>query len=61
MKGHPETAPPGDPYYIKTPNTDIIVDVNKGLLTGILIQLPPERLCQCLTNTEVDPCSQLLD
>jgi hypothetical protein len=27
----------------------------------ILIKLPPERLCQCLTNTEVDAYSQPLD
>jgi hypothetical protein len=26
-----------------------------------LIQLSPERLCQCLTNTEVDVLSQPLD
>jgi hypothetical protein len=26
-----------------------------------LIQLSPDRLCQILTNTDVDACSQLLD
>jgi hypothetical protein len=29
-----ETAPPGDPSHIQTPNTDTIVDAEKCLLTG---------------------------
>ena len=33
-KGHPETAPPGDPSHIQTPNPDTIVDAKKCLLTG---------------------------
>ena len=32
-KGHPETAPPGDPFYIQSPNSDTIVDF-QCLLTG---------------------------
>jgi hypothetical protein len=51
-KGHPETAPPGDPSHIQTPNPDTIADRS-------LIWLSPERLCQNLTNTEVH--SQPLD
>ena len=31
------------------------------LADGSLIWLSLERLCQSLTNTEVDACSQLLD
>jgi hypothetical protein len=31
---HAETAPPGDPSHIQSPNTDTIVDSNKYLLTG---------------------------
>jgi hypothetical protein len=33
-KGHPETAPPGDPSHIQSPNPDAIVDAGKCLLTG---------------------------
>jgi hypothetical protein len=33
-KGHPETAPTGDPSNIQSPNPDIIVDTNKCKLTG---------------------------
>jgi len=33
-KGHPETAPPGDPPHIQSPNPVTIVDVKKYLLTG---------------------------
>ena len=33
-KGHPEAAPPRDPFYIHTPNTEAIVDGGKCLLTG---------------------------
>ena len=33
-KGHPETAPPGDPSHTQFPNPDTIVDANKCLLTG---------------------------
>ena len=32
-KGHPDTAPPGDPSHIKSPNQDTFVDA-KCLLTG---------------------------
>jgi hypothetical protein len=31
---HPETASPGDPSHIQSPNTDIFVDANKCLLTA---------------------------
>jgi hypothetical protein len=34
FKGHPETAPPGDPSHIPLPHPDTIVDANKSLLTG---------------------------
>ena len=34
IKDHPETAPPGDPSHMQTPNPDSIVDANKCLLTG---------------------------
>ena len=33
-KGHPETAPPGDPSHTQTPNPDTIADAKKCLLTG---------------------------
>ena len=33
-KGHPETAPPGDPSHMQTPNPDTIADAKKCLLTG---------------------------
>jgi hypothetical protein len=33
-KGHPETAPPGNPSYVQPPNPDTIVDAKKCLLTG---------------------------
>ena len=33
-KGHPETAPPGDPSCIQTLNADTIVNAKKCLLTG---------------------------
>ena len=29
-----ETAPPGDPSHIQSPNPDTVVDANKCLLTG---------------------------
>ena len=31
-KGHPETAPPGDPFHLLTPNLDTIADAKKCLL-----------------------------
>jgi hypothetical protein len=31
-KGHPDTAPPGDPSHIQPPNPDDIVDAGKCLL-----------------------------
>ena len=33
-KAIPETAPPGDPSHIQSPNPHTIVDTNKCLLTG---------------------------
>jgi hypothetical protein len=30
----PETAPPGDPSHVPTPNPDIIEETKKCLLTG---------------------------
>ena len=33
-KGHPETAPPGDPFHTQSPNEDTIVDAKKCMLTG---------------------------
>jgi hypothetical protein len=35
MKGHPETAPPGDQSHIPTSNPDIVGNSKKGLLTGV--------------------------
>ena len=32
-KGHPETAPAGDPLHIQSPNPDTIVDAKRCLLT----------------------------
>jgi hypothetical protein len=32
-RDHLETAPPGDPSHIQSPNPDTIVDANKDLLT----------------------------
>ena len=32
-KDHPDTAPPGDPSHIQSPNPGTIVDANKYLLT----------------------------
>ena len=34
-KGHPETAPPGNPLHIQTPKPDIIADAKKCLLKGV--------------------------
>jgi hypothetical protein len=39
---------------MQTPNPDTIADAK-------MIQLSPERLCQILTNTDVDTHSQPLD
>jgi hypothetical protein len=33
-KGHAETAPPGDPSHMQTPNLDTVADAKKYLLTG---------------------------
>ena len=33
-KGHPETAPPGDPPHIQSPNPDTVVNAKKCMLTG---------------------------
>jgi hypothetical protein len=38
-----------------------IADANKSLVTGALIKLSSERLCQCLTNIEVDAHGHSLD
>jgi hypothetical protein len=43
---------------MQTPNPDTIADAKKCLLYRSLIQLSPERLCQILTNTDVDTHSQ---
>jgi hypothetical protein len=32
QKGHPETAPPGDPSHMQPPNLDVIMDSGKCLL-----------------------------
>ena len=34
MTEHPETAPPGDPSHIQSPNPDTTVDANNCFLTG---------------------------
>ena len=46
---------------IQSPIPGIIVDTNKCMLKGACLLLTPERLCQYLTNTEVDTLSQPLD
>jgi hypothetical protein len=33
-KGHPETAPPGNPSHIQLPNPDTIIDAKMFMLTG---------------------------
>jgi hypothetical protein len=33
-KGHPETAPHGNPFHIQSPKADTIVDAKKCILTG---------------------------
>ena len=33
-KGHPKTAPPGDPSHIQSPKPDTIADAKNHLLTG---------------------------
>jgi hypothetical protein len=61
LRGHPETALPGDPSCIQPPNLDIIVDARKWEVhaDGSLTWLSPESLC--LTETEVEALSQPLD
>jgi hypothetical protein len=44
---YPRTAPPGDSSHIQPPNPDTIVDGKKGLLMRSVIQLSPDRICQC--------------
>ena len=39
-KGHPETAPPGDPSCIQSLNTDTIVDAKKCMLTRAWYSCP---------------------
>jgi hypothetical protein len=46
----PETVPLGDPSYIQSPNPDIVVDVNKCLLTGALPE-PDKYRGVCLQVT----------
>ena len=41
---HSETAPPGDPSHIQSPNPDTIVDAKKCLLTGLDIAVSWEAL-----------------
>jgi hypothetical protein len=52
-KGYLETAPPEDPSHIESPNPDTIVMMGSATDRS-LIWLSPERLCQTLTNTEVE-------
>ena len=44
---------------MQTPNPDTIAGAKDVLADKSLIQLSPERLCQSLTNTDVDARSQL--
>jgi hypothetical protein len=50
-------------YYSAIKNNEFVKFFDKwmDLEHIILIQLSPERLCQCLTNTEVDAHSHPLD
>jgi hypothetical protein len=41
-----------------TANPDAVADAKKFLLNRSMIQVSPERLCQILTNTDVDAHSQ---
>ena len=61
-EGYPVTVPPGDPPHIQPPNPHTILDAKNSLLTGALYScLSPEKLYQCLTNTEVHGYSHPLD
>jgi hypothetical protein len=51
----------GNLSHIQSPNPDTIVNANKCMLDRSLIELSPERLCQCLKNTEVDAHSHPLN
>ena len=52
-EGYPVTVPPWDPPHIQLPNPHTILDAKNSLLTGALYScLSPEKLYQCLTNTE---------
>jgi hypothetical protein len=44
-----------------TANPDAVADAKKFLLNRSMIQVSPERLCQILTNTDVDAHSQPSD
>jgi hypothetical protein len=59
-KGHPKTAPPGDPSHIVTKPRHYC-GCQQVLADRSLIQLSLEGLYQYLTNTEVDALSQPLD
>jgi hypothetical protein len=59
MEKDKETIP-GDPSHLQPLNLDAILDAGKCLLISP-IRLSPERLCQSLTNTKADTCSQPLD
>jgi hypothetical protein len=59
-KGHPETAPPGDPSHMQLSNLDTIVEARKCLLKGAWYGFLL-KLCQILTNTGADACSPPLD
>jgi hypothetical protein len=61
-EGRPSRGcPTWDPSQIQLPNPDTIVDCQQVLADRSPILLSPERLCQCLTNTEVDARSHPLD
>jgi hypothetical protein len=59
-KGHPETAPPGDPSHIQLPNPGTIVDDKKCLMTGASYSYLLRGSAR-LTNTEVDAHRKPLD
>ena len=59
-KVHPETAKPGHPFHLHTPNTDIIADAIKCLFSGTWYSFSWEFL-QSLTNTDADACRQRSD
>jgi hypothetical protein len=53
-KGHPEIAPPRDPFLLQTPNPDTIADANKHLFAGFccscsgqVMLKPDQHRCKC--------------